>query len=232
MVQTETGINETRLVDEGCQTHASRADFFVDSEGGAHRGHDYLSCSTLNLADVARASGFDPARICDYDNDTSRTAESRRWRKALAEAWEEGYRAELTRREHRFLHTVHAYQRCADFGRFRVYGELRKGRPRIVAVTEFCWWCDDGAFWQRLRAIARRFRAHVWVMDEREHLDHYWTLDEKSEEHFGPDHGRPERQVELSWRIERLTVPELRALLRRLKRGTQGLWGQCGVGVC
>jgi hypothetical protein len=31
MVQTETGINETRLVDEGCQTHASRADFFVDS---------------------------------------------------------------------------------------------------------------------------------------------------------------------------------------------------------
>jgi hypothetical protein len=114
-----------------------------------------------------------------------------------------------------------------------------------VPVTEFCWWCHDEPFWQGLKDKTGRLRGHVWIMSERPHLDRYApprgikgetvlaTLTEEGQ-HWatGPHHGRKERQVELSWRIERLSYVELRRLVGRLKRATQPLWERAGVGVC
>jgi len=48
------------------------------------------------------------------------------------------------------------------------------------------------------------------VADQRT-IHNYGTPQEKTV--TGKNHGRMERQVELSWRIEKLTIPELKALL-------------------
>ena len=48
----------------------------------------------------------------------------------------------------------------------------------------------------------------------------------------GPDHGRMERQVELSWRIERMTPDQLPQFLNKITEISQPLWNESGVGVC
>ena len=48
---------------------------------------------------------------------------------------------------------------------------------------------------------------------------------------FGPNHGRPETQVELSWNVRGLTMPQLRAKIKGLVKVFDTLWPISGVSV-
>jgi hypothetical protein len=125
-----------------------------------------------------------------------------------------------------------------DFGRFRSYAELRQdGSECIVVVTEFIGLVEDEPLWERIQRIRRDTEARLWVMDERNVREHSYRTDEQGEkipgsDRYGLDHGKLERQVELSWRVEDKTSGEICQLLARLSEQTQEIWDEAGVGVC
>jgi hypothetical protein len=212
---------------QNCAVNASTADLFVTALGKVVRRGACLPCGSLDLGTLAREKGF------DGDRDGKEDAEARRRHKAKQEAWERLLREQLTKRE--YFKLVSGFQENVDFGRFRVYGELRNGRPRVVVVTEFQQFCDNDDFWTRLNVAAKRLKARVWVMSEKQHVDHSWRITQsgkKYAERFGPDHGRKERQVELSWCIETLTTRHLRAFVKKIADATSDIWKEGGVGVC
>lgn len=222
--------------DSGCQTEANVADFFVGSEGELARKGVYLSeVSSMNISDLANRLGFSWEKVCQYRTGKE-NAEARRWAKAQEDEWERLYREHLTKKEYNFVRKVFEFQKNVDFGRFRVYAEIRKGHPRIILCTEFIQFCDEDDFWTEFNTLAKALKANVWVMREAEHLDHSYRVNpdnnQKYDEHFGVNHGRMERQVELSWRVEKMPIAEFREVLIGLRKQTQELWDLSGVGVC
>lgn len=219
--------------DQDCPTNATNADFFVSSMGELHRGREFMmEVNSLDAAELARRLGFDWNKVCLYVR-ANANAEARRWFAAIDAEWERLYRQHLTKKEHNFVKKVLSCQECFSNDRFRVYGEIRKGTFRIVVVTEFIGFIDEDDYWTRFNSMARKLKAHVWVMQERDHLNAWWDVvdGKRTTEHIGENHGRTERQVELSWRIERLTVPEMKAFMVMLRNATQKLWNESGVGV-
>jgi hypothetical protein len=221
------------LKDQDCQTKAPSADFFVSTMGELMRnGEDLSLCGSINLGELANRLGFDWSKVCMYRK-PSECAEARRWFAAIDAEWETRYKATLTRKEYNFLKKVFAFQKNVPEGRFRVYGEIRNGKPRIVVVTEFIGCVEDDAYWTRFDAVVKKLKAHVWIMSEDENTEYSYRLegDKKVDEKFGPNYGKVERQVELSWRIEKLTIPDLKALLVNICNVTRKLWKESGVGV-
>lgn len=221
--------------DQDCPTNATNADFFVSSMGELNRGREFMmEVNSLDAAELARRLGFDWNKVCLYVRANS-NAEARRWFAAIDAEWERLYRQNLTKKEHNLVKKVLSYQECVSevYDRFRVYGELRNGKHRIVVVTEFIGFIDDDDYWTRFNAMVKKLKASIWIMQERDYLNHWWDLvdGKQTTEHFGENHGRMERQVELSWRIERLTIPEMKALMVRIRNATQKLWNESGVGV-
>ena len=219
--------------DHDCPTNATNADFFVSSMGELNRGREFMmEVNSFDAAQLARQLGFDWNKVCLYAR-ANTNAEARRWLAAIDAEWERLYRQYLTRKERNFIKKVHSYQECFSNDRFRVYGEIRKGKSRIVVVTEFIGFIDDDDYWTRFNAMATKLKANVWIMQERDYLNSGWDVvdGKKTTEHVGENHGRKERQVELSWRIERLTIPELKGMMVRFRNATQKLWNESGVGV-
>ena len=82
----------------------------------------------------------------------------------------------LTGKERNFVKKVLSYQECFPNDRFRVYGEIRNGKFRIVAVTQFIGFTDDDDYWTRFNSMATKLKAHVWVMQERDYLNSWWEV--------------------------------------------------------
>lgn len=223
------------LQDQGCPTDATTANFFVNSGGELWRDNQYLDAvSGLNLVKVAEKYGFDWSEVCAIPHD-GKSDLAKKWRATQEQEWQVLYQKHLTLVEHAFVKKVCRFQDATDFGRFRAYGELRNRTENIVVVTEFKEFIDDELdFWEQLAELVRKIKAHYWVMDETTHNDHSTTDygTPKQKEYYGPDHGRPTRQVELSWAVQDLTIPQVKRLIERLKKQTQKLWRYAGVGVC
>lgn len=97
--------------------------------------------------------------------------------------------------------------------RFRVYGEIRDSIHKIFVVTEFCELSKDNYFWEKITQRAKELNAHMW------HMTTYETgLNER-------------KQIELSWRIEHLSIVQFKELLNNIRRKTQRLWQKAGVSV-
>jgi hypothetical protein len=165
--------------------------------------------------------------VCPLQKNENKLA--RRWFACMEQAWQSAFKQTLTPKEIAFRNKVEQFQNCADFGRFRVYGEIRKGRHRIILSTEFQQFCDNEQIWKDCEKTAKDLDANIWIMREDKHSDHVIYPD--TTERFGPNHGRMERQVEFSWRIETLTIPQLKKFIRHLTKQTQSLWDVSGVGV-
>lgn len=119
-------------------------------------------------------------------------------------------------------------------GRFRCYGEVRPDDSHcMVLVTEFREFKDNEEFWEKLEAVRHVTSAHLWVMDDDTEIEHYGQYDGGglTGESFGPNHGRPFYQVELSWRIEKLAYSQIKELALRMAAATEELWELKGVGV-
>lgn len=237
------------VIDQTCQTRAMQAALFVASEGEVMREDDSVNLGSINLSDLAKEKGFDWQKVCRY-NDPGEGEEAARWFKSIDEKWDELYAEYLSEEERRFVRKVHQFQSLVDFGRFRVYGEIKPGGEEcIVVVTEFIGFCDDDAVWLNINAVKDKTQAHLWVMREEPHLHKYYPAngDEGEREtdellnmtdrpadakwFAGKNHGRMERQVELSWRIEMMTTMGFKRFLRRIKRETDAIWPEAGVGI-
>jgi hypothetical protein len=240
-----------RVIDQGCQTHARTADFFITALGEFCRdkpGTPALpdDASTMNLRDLAASKGFDWHTVCVYARNDTRD-EAVRWFKAIEDEWDRRNRANLNANEYAFAQKVFGFQDVAEGGRFRVYGEMRDGGECIVLVTEFVGFTNDDETWQKILALKQTLKAHLWVMMTDKHLDKYYPArgeegERKTKERVpgrgkgenwfvGPNHGRMERQVELSWRIEGMTPDDVVKLQKRIKRKTARLWREAGVCV-
>jgi len=122
-------------------------------------------------------------------------------------------------------------------GRFCCYGEVRQdGSHCMVLVTEFTEYVRETEFWQKLEEVRVATEAHLWVMDDEYEIEHSWSGHDaegnRTGEKFGPNHGLPFMQVELSWRIETLSYTQIVALADRMAVATQEIWSTAGVGVC
>jgi len=136
-----------------------------------------------------------------------------------------------------FFQKMAKCQELVHNDRFRCYGEVRQdGSHCMVLVTEFKQFTAETWFWQKLEAVKQATEAHLWVMDDEYEIEHSWSGEDaegnRTGETFGPNHGRPFMQVELSWRIEKLSYNEIVALSERMSVATQEIWDSCGVGVC
>jgi hypothetical protein len=221
----------TNILDQGCPTDAPNFDFFVNTEGELCRGSDYLhNVSVVNIGELARQKGIDLERV--WAN--RKSAYAKRWEAIIQQEFADRRSETLTVKENLFTEKVFALQGAADFGRFRVYGGIRKGRDVIVLVTEFLALVSEENIWQQIEVIRKKTKARLWVMTEDTRSDHSYRVhpDGHGSDKYGPGHGELERQVELSWRIEKLTPTELKAFIKVLKKETQKVWKLAGVGVC
>lgn len=226
------------LKNAGCTTSAPNAEFFVSSVGDIFRSNEVLECSSLDCAALAKEKGFDWKVVCLFTR-KSKTALAKRWFAAIDAAWDEQYKNCLSRKEYNFLTKILGFWNALkDDGRFRVYGEIANGTPRIVVVTEFREACDDAMddFWLRLKNTAKHLKARVWIMEEDIESDYSYRTDKQGvkipgSEKYGPLHNRPVRQVELSWRIEKLDVGAFKNFVSALRQKTQPLWKRAGVCV-
>lgn len=130
-------------------------------------------------------------------------------------------------------------QRGANWGRFRVYGGLWGDRSgfdtaEVIVVTEFAELVADKEYWDAVRSFARATGAYWWMMRRDRVRDRttYVGGPEKGKVVIGPNHGKLEMQVELSWRVEALDLMEFEHLIHRLTKASAELWKKGGVGVC
>lgn len=137
-----------------------------------------------------------------------------------------------------FFAQMHAFQAAVLNGRFRTYGELRPdGTVRALLVTEFkeVFDQDHKDFWRKLEAVRGETLAHLWIMDSGYLVDcSYQGIDEDGffyGEKRNEDYGKPYKQVELSWRIEAMTVEMVKSLEQELREKTQEIWDLAGVSV-
>lgn len=215
--------------DQGCATNAPEADFFINSEGECSR-NDVLISGSLDMHEVCQRYGFNWSEVCHLmPEDNSDLA--KRWRKANEDAWEDHYQTTFTKREYDFSKKVFEFMRLANFGRFRVYGEMKDGKENIVVVTEFQAFVDQTDFWDRLKERAVQLHARIWIMREEPHMNQFKRRDQM-EWQYGPDHGRLERQVELSWQIQDKSPVAFKRFLGRIRKLTNELFTEQGVGVC
>lgn len=222
------------VADQTCPTRATTADFFVNSMGELCRnGSDISDLGSINIKDLAERLGFDWSVVCMYRKGKDKHALARRWFAAIKAEWDSLYKGHLSRKEQHFRQKVEDIQTICPEGRFRAYGEIRNGKPRIVIVTEFIGFVDDDAYWTRFNRMVDDLKANVWIMSEDEHSDqvihNYGTPQQKTI--TGKNHGRMERQVELSWRVEAKSIPEVQELIRKISKRTYRLWKESGVGV-
>ncbi|MBW3596915.1 MAG: hypothetical protein KY475_06525 [Planctomycetes bacterium] len=225
-------INE----DGGCPTDAPEAALFVNSEGEVLGEEKLIDCSSRDLRVLEETYGFtceEVIRYPDLPQDRKRAYEA-----ALAAAFPAKRDGELDAHENAFVFKMYAIQGLVGFSRFRAYGELRQdGSECIVVVTEFIGFVEDEALWQRIEEVRCRTEAHRWIMDKRKVREHWRRTDEHGEEipgsdRYGPDHGKTERQVEFSWRVEDQSPDEIRRLLAELAEQTQEIWDEAGVALC
>lgn len=205
------------ILDQNCQTQAEQAALFVTSNGEVIREKDVLDCSSVNLNEIPEGVSVE--------------AEFERKRQK-----------DLNQEELQFVNHVYMVQDCVDFGRFRAYGQLNNdGTETIVVCTEFIGLVEDDELWNEIKETVEKTNAHYWVMSEEPNLEHSWKVYQDgpnkghkipNSDNYGPNHGKVERQVELSWQVQNLSVPYIKQLITKLKKQTESLWGKAGVGVC
>jgi hypothetical protein len=232
-----------KVESDECQTDAGASKFFVNSGSEMFRNGDYLVLSSMDISELARRKGFDWLTVCHYNN-ANESEEAKRWFDAIAEEWEVLYKKYLDKSEYAFAKKVLAFQEVVDFGRFRVYGALMnegdslagKGTSgeRIVVVTEFMDFVNNNDLWSKVLEIKKSTDAKLWVMSEEGHSDHCIKNYGKptQEDVFGPRHGEMERQVELSWRIENMSIEDFKNFLKTITEATEPIWSTGGVGIC
>lgn len=132
--------------------------------------------------------------------------------------------------------------------RFRIYGGIKKdGTPWIRLVTEFCTFMDKKRTWSLINGIAKELKAKVWILSEMPHNDKYAPPQGRCGEKIlketiisngkrvhwacGPNHGRMERQVEFSWQVLKKSEAQIKAMIKRLRKATEEIWEEYGVGV-
>jgi hypothetical protein len=119
---------------------------------------------------------------------------------------------------------------------FRIYGELRQDGSRcIVLATEFIVFDEQHDLIDILESVVNQTGAHVWFMQDDYHVDHRFKGQDDNGnrvgETFGPDHGKPFKQIELSWRIEHKTLDQIEQLCFDLTKKTREVWASVGVEV-
>lgn len=220
------------LRDQGCQTNATKAPLFVNSEGEVFR-RDQTVISSVNVTDVGRRHGLTEDQIIKG---------GKKLDAAIAAEFERLRQKELSKRERKFVDHVDAVRDCTDFGRFRAYGQLNRRSELIVVCTEFIGIVEDKQLWANIEAMIEQTQAHYWVMSEEPNSEHSWRVYPDGHkkagqkipgsDKYGKNHGKMERQVELSWQVQDLSIPEVKRLLRKLRRQTDKVWPEAGVGVC
>ncbi len=242
------------IIDQDCQTKMIVAKFWVSSLGECGRKSDVLPCSCLNMSNVysnltrqhfqgKKVPSTDEFLIAERDKNSEL---GKIIRKAVADEWDNLYKKHLKAFEYSFLKKVVSFQKEVNDSRFRVYGEIcQDGEEIIVVVTEFAAFCDDEEFWTKLNELSKSSNAHVWVMREEPYLDRYYPARGEEGEQVtdepcpgtggywvrGKNHGRVERQVELSWRCESLSIEQLLKFVDQMTETTESIWKDAGVGV-
>jgi hypothetical protein len=190
------------------------------------RGDSLIPDLGINYADLAKQHGFASLHEAEL---------SPTWRGIANRLYRSKLRQILTPKEYAFTMAVTKLQDAlGNTSRWRVYGRLLRGSEQIWLVTEFIALSEKAEAWKAINMVKRQTKAVLDVMHEAPNCDHSWKVGpngEKQEERFGPDHGKMERQVEFSWRVERLTVPEFKRKVRELATSTHVIWTAYGVGV-
>jgi len=135
-----------------------------------------------------------------------------------------------------FFQKMEKCQELIHNERFRCYGEVSAdGSHVMVLVTEFKHFITETEFWRKVEQVRIATNAHLWVIEESRNTDQNWRLQPdgttKYEEGFAANHGRMERQVELSWRIEKLSYQQITELAGSMAAATQELWEASGICV-
>lgn len=219
--------------DQGCQTNAPQSALFVTALGEILRGEECLDCSSVDLMKLRKQHGLTFEETDFSLSDDSPAAQ--RWHQLVEAEFERKRHKDLSEAELEFVNKTYRLQDVVTDDRFRLYGELRRGGDEcVVLVTEFRGFCGDDHFWLAFNDIAQSLQAHVWIMREEPHLDHSYLNFGTPEQQdvYGPDHGRLERQVELSWRVETISVEALQELKVRIAAATEPFWKKYGVSVC
>lgn len=153
----------------------------------------------------------------------------------VAKEFEEQALQNLTSEEYAVYKYVIPLQTKFTNDRFRIYGGLYvDGRTWVVLATEFRTLVEHLDFWRDLQEVVRREDYSLDVMEESEEIEHWWTNCDtpEEEEHFGPNHGKLVRQVEVSYSIPPMMADsDVRREIDRMTAATADLWNEAGVSV-
>lgn len=131
--------------------------------------------------------------------------------------------------EYGVIRAVSALQSVnSDFA--RVWGGAKNGKILINLSVEFRLFDDDVEGWGRMRRWIRSEKGIENVMCRAPHLDKSKPEGQKRW-NYGPDHGRPETQIDVIWDVTHMSLPQLEQHIERLRSTGRHLWSSYGVGV-
>jgi len=232
--------------------------FGVNPEGEVMRNGDLL-VSCVNVCDCAREALSEDDYEAWVEHGEDRDALEDRVQDAVDHEFARQLRTELTINEFKLQDEIGKLQAVND-GRWRVYGGM-KGKDEhdalkhasINLVTEVYQYTDDknascreedlgvscAEFWQRLEALAKELGAEVYPFDDGVESEHSWRTTgapdyEKipGSDNYGPNHGRPYKQVEIVWEIKGKSLEEVQAMIAELNPKLEEIWQTSGVNVC
>lgn len=193
----------------------------MNSLGEFYRGDDCL-CSSINLAELSerlgKPVGYEPTEA------------------EIEEEFDRRAREVLNAGELQLYRRVAALQRVISNSRFRVYGRRERRRNSVILVSEFRDLVENRGTWALVKKVAKATEAKVWVMDESKCLDKSAKIDPVTQKRgpwrYGKNHGKMERQVELSWPIaDDMRIHEVVGMMLVMAQETHELWKLCGMGV-
>ena len=112
----------------------------------------------------------------------------------------------------------------------RVWGGAINGRLMINLSVEFVLFDDDAEGWRRVRSWIKEQGGIENVMDRRARPDKS-RPDGAKRWKIGANHNRPETQIDVIWRVEQMTLQQLRAKIQKLRETSNGIWQSYGMGV-
>jgi len=232
---------------------------FVD--GARDWENDECIISDVNVAEMAKMA-LTPREFLIWEKFEHKSAEHKRLDNLVdleckREFWRQA-KSRMTVAEYDVYDKVFKFQEL-NGSRFRVYGGITGIKSWIVLVTEMRNFLSEKKFWNELKDIAAMSGAKIELMTEDTCLDKMGVQPGgKTEDDVrkklvadgrtlvndgkpdkggwiwstGPDHGRPQKQVELSWDILHMTdLQQVKTLIKQLSACTDKLWPVAGIGV-
>lgn len=157
-------------------------------------------------------------------------------KKDVEDAIDEKVKNQVSAKEFELYQRITHLQGKFQTSQWRFYGRVRNDKPSISLCIEFIYFLSEEGIREKINGFARDYKGKVLTMYTGKHLDKWWNAGDPephtdANAHYGPDHGRPEKQVEVVFEVWKKSDDDIKDKIGRMSLQVKTLFKKAGVNI-